>query len=337
MTTTRPKVPLAQKMIPLVMPSGRFWLQNSRMMTMMTMRLSGIPGMFALSSHFYLPDSNPFSSRPTFSPVSPPIPLVMPASPPHATVMTPTKPVFSPIGTAPRSPIHQSPFASPVALHSPTTAEDLLNNVMGVSRTSGGSDIYRSQHQSESSAPQPQLLFGSGPPNHLSHSIWSRSLDDQSLEFAGTTHSYNSQQQLVPPSLPQDFSQSKWYPNSAQSHLSGAFPSSSFAPPSRGIRGSHHYSASSSSISVAQLLASQQQSSQTPFRYPAMSQPQVVHSHQFQPLSSHADAAINPNHGVRMHYGHGAIHNYHGNYLDQNHPPAAVGQALASPWGGNTG
>jgi protein SMG7 len=218
---------------------------------------------------------------------------------------------------------------------------------MGVPRTPGGGDIYRTQLYSESSAPQPQLLFGSGPPNRLGHSIWSPSLDDQSLKFVGAGNSYHSPPQYSSTSS-QGLSQSKWYPNpsqSSQGHLSGAIQSASFAPPSHNIAGGHHPSSSSSSISVAQLFASQQPNSHAPFRYPITSQQpllQPVGTHQTQPpMHPYADSVINPNLGAGMHYGHGAIRDYHGNYLDHNHTPG-VGQApppppLSQVWGGNVG
>ncbi|KAH7882894.1 hypothetical protein F5I97DRAFT_1900415 [Phlebopus sp. FC_14] len=63
------------------------------------------------------------------------------------------------------------PKAPPVTVG--TTAQDLLNNVMGLPRS--GVDINRSpRHQPSTSAQQPQqhFLFGSGPQN-----IWSTSLD----------------------------------------------------------------------------------------------------------------------------------------------------------------
>ena len=245
------------------------------------------------------------------------IPPVWPSSPSHVSPITPMKPTLSPIGSSARSPTTQkpSPFASPRAAPSSTTAQDLLNNVMnmGLPRlpgvgipASGTVDPYRS-HVAESSAPQPQLLFGSGPPNQPDHSIWSTTLDGQSIKFpgastsmgasahiggggAGSGYSYQSVQQQQQQQQHQQifprtgFAHSIWssvYPNNSTS-TSSAHPSSPYTLPLHSPTGSsitdstslttHQRTLSSSSASLAHLFTTQHQkrSSDDPLLYSRM-------------------------------------------------------------------
>jgi len=108
----------------------------------------------------------------------------------QATPATPVKPLLSPIALSPRSPTHyQAPripsFTLPAAVPAPTTtAQDLLNNVMGTgvgNRTTGGS-----LHQS---IEQPKFLFGNELSHRPSQSIWSASRDEQSLMYSGNVNS----------------------------------------------------------------------------------------------------------------------------------------------------
>jgi hypothetical protein len=280
--------------------------------------------------------------RPSLSPVSPPL---LPSSPLRPS-LSPIKPLLSPIGTGPRSPTVQSPFLSPVAVSSPTTAEDLLNNVMGIPRATGGggSETHRSQLHPESSATRPQLLFGSGPSGP---SIWSTSFDDRPFSLAGPGHSYNSTQQYFSASSPLDLTPSKWYPNSSQGSQNpiSTFQSAPFASSSSNaaIGTHHHQRSSSSSVSVAHLGNSQNQNPYDPYRYPPVAQQQLAQplNAQFQlPPDAYSGSVMNSDHGAGVHYdghgvGAGGIRDFHGNYLDHNQPPAGVGQTLAPPslWG----
>jgi hypothetical protein len=250
--------------------------------------------------------------------------------------MVPSKPVLSPIGTSSRSPtLTQSPYISPIAVSPPTTAEDLLNNVMGVFRPSN--DVYRS-HLHESSptqSTQTQLLFGSGVPNRLGASIWSPSIDDQSLKFSGAGHSYHSPPKHFSASMSQDHSQSRWLSNSNQSQIPGSFQSASLSSSiNAASSGHHHQRTSSSSISVDQLLG-QKPIPHDSLRYSSMPQ-QPPGSRQFQTsLDAYTGSFTNANHGVGM---HGALRDYHGNHFDQS---PGMGQAFGSAplsqiWG-NTG
>lgn len=125
--------------------------------------------------------------------------------------------------------------SAPVA----TTAQDLLDN-MGLSRNLGGANMGRS------TAPQPQLLFGSGPPDGPGHSIWSTALDNRAptLKGIGSGSQFGhsrSQSQQFSLSPPQSSAQPHWpssYMTSSQSsqnYLGGTFPSASQVPQSRPI------------------------------------------------------------------------------------------------------
>jgi protein SMG7 len=181
--------------------------------------------------------------RASLSPLHPVIPATLP-SPPRVVPMSPIAPIFTPKSPpllSPTRPQAISPLAIQPALSTAptsTTAQDLLNSVMGLPRDSGSGDMSQPPLQ-QSSAPQPPLLFGSGPPNLPGHSIWSMSLDDSSPNFpnikAGThstrpsvsqTQSFaRSPQRLSQPSWPSSFVDSS---QGSQNHV-GALPSS-FTP-----------------------------------------------------------------------------------------------------------
>lgn len=103
-----------------------------------------------------------------------------------ATPITPVKPRLSPENISPRSPtLHHPakplsfspPTAATPAIHG-TTAQDLLDNVLGNHRRRG------SQNQvSGSTAPQSTLLFGSESTRRPGLSIWSTAQDEQPLMY----------------------------------------------------------------------------------------------------------------------------------------------------------
>ena len=257
------------------------------------------------------------------------------------------RPILSPIGTTARSPTLShgiSPFTPLMATSTvnPTTAQDLLNDVMGLSRTSNGGDVLP---HSESSAPQPQLLFGSGPPNRPGHSIWSTSLDDQSLQFAGgvsptghSGHPYSSHPRQFPGSLSQDMSSSIWsssYPNASQNsqnNLVGALPTAPFAPqPYAMVAGGHQRIPSSSTTS--QLFPNQKHGLPDAFGYSSPIAQQPIHRPDGQQApvpTAYPNSQVAQNSGTDMYYGNGALQGYHSRHISLHNDPR-VGQTFAPP------
>lgn len=104
------------------------------------------------------------------------------------------------------TPLGGSPFLAHAIVRTPTatTAQDLLNNVMGHAKNP--SDGSRAYH--ESTAAQPQLLFGSGSnpslPGHSS--IWSMSHDSDisgTYQHSPPTQTFHMRQKSIsPPSRP---------------------------------------------------------------------------------------------------------------------------------------
>ncbi|KAH8112248.1 hypothetical protein DFH11DRAFT_515324 [Phellopilus nigrolimitatus] len=123
-------------------------------------------------------------------------------------VWSPPKPQLSPLPNV-HHPLQGSPQAfMPVQLgvnmspsrqlppsgsSTSTTAQDLLNNVLGVSRTN--SDLT---HHAVSSAPQASLLFGSGSLNAPTKSIWSSNGSDLGAVGVGGYASTQHAQHLAP-------------------------------------------------------------------------------------------------------------------------------------------
>jgi len=122
------------------------------------------------------------SLSPTLSPVLHPAPA------------TPVKPMLSPKNISPRSPTHyQSAKITSFGLSAPippgtTTAQDLLNDVMGMGMSSGHRSINGGPHQPFE---QPKFLFGNELSHRPSQSIWSASLDEQPLMYSGNGSSAN--------------------------------------------------------------------------------------------------------------------------------------------------
>ena len=106
----------------------------------------------------------------------------------HQAPISPVRPAQSPENRSPQSPaLHHGNKFSPLKPSVPqttTTAQDLLNDVMGVgglnSNRRGISDIIQG-----SSALQPKFLFGSELSRGPSQSIWSTARDEQPLIYAG--------------------------------------------------------------------------------------------------------------------------------------------------------
>jgi protein SMG7 len=210
------------------------------------------------------------STRPSLSPVvGPSTSSALPSPPLRLNPMSPTRANFSPIGQpnltptqpiGPLTPTHQrgQSSLSPIMSSTATTAQDLLNNVMGVHN---GNDSSRTHHQ-ESSAPQPQLLFGSGPPNLPGHSIWSTSLDNnQTAPGSYSGHVYH-------PSHHTASSQTMWsssYSNPQTQMSSAPQPSSYTTQPLPIGTGSHHRSVSAQ----LSLPHQSQDTSHEPFGYSA--------------------------------------------------------------------
>lgn len=106
----------------------------------------------------------------TALPTTPILPSATKVDEPPAVTKAPS--ATTPGRAAPRSPV----------IVPGTTAQDLLNNVMGTKR--GAVDVARPQHPPTSSTIQPQFPFGLGP--NAPPSIWSTSLDQ------GSSFSLNS-------------------------------------------------------------------------------------------------------------------------------------------------
>ncbi|KAF8153018.1 hypothetical protein B0H34DRAFT_662751 [Crassisporium funariophilum] len=225
----------------------------------------------------------------------------------HATPMTPVRAMLSPPNVSPRSPIHYQPKAAfsasvPAPPFATTTAQDLLNDVMGVGvgRSLGGGNLLS---PTESTAPQPKFLFGSELSHRQSQSIWSAARDEQPLRYTGngntSGHIYQTppRQYAVPPA--QDLSQHSTWPSSysqsqnSQQSLVGALPSAPFAqaPHSMVVGGGgggggvhHHHRVPSASV-APQLFPSHAQVQHDPFGYPTSLQQQRIRKSEHHHLS----------------------------------------------------
>jgi protein SMG7 len=248
--------------------------------------------------------------------------------------MSPTRANFSPIGqsnltpTQPKAPTHQRGRSSlsPIMSSTATTAQDLLNNVMGVHN---GNDTSRT-HQQESSAPQPQLLFGSGPPNLPGHSIWSTSLDNNQLKFQETGpgsysgQAYNPSHQYTA-SSPTMWSSSYSSSNPQTQMSSAPQPSSYMTQPLPIGTGSHHRSVSAQ----VSLPHQSQGTSHEPFGYSA---PQSViqrpggHHHVH---SLYSNPAMLSSSQAGMHYPH-TSQDYHDPLIRPSFAPPPMSQVWGS-------
>lgn len=141
------------------------------------------------------------------------------------------------------------PMATPKTVIGATTADDLLNSVLGINRTPGAS-----HHTRGTSGPPLNLLFGSGGPGN---SIWSSSVDPPQPSYARTNLAsardpiYASQVTQSPgPPLPPTqstmTSSQQWQsplpaPNTQLAYLNGSRSTNDFLPPqSTNVNGMHH-------------------------------------------------------------------------------------------------
>ncbi|KAG6884091.1 hypothetical protein C0993_001492 [Termitomyces sp. T159_Od127] len=163
------------------------------------------------------------------APTSPVIVSSIPSPSSHATPLTHSKPLLSP--ALKHSPTHSkslSPFMTPShapALPAPTTAQDLLNDVISGRSTSNHLGV---------TASQPTLLFGSDLSHTQSHSIWSASHDEKSLKFTSQPNQTYHQAKIAQGSGSFEASQSSiWSPTysnasqltqNSQPHIIGALP-----------------------------------------------------------------------------------------------------------------
>jgi len=119
----------------------------------------------------------------------------------HAIVTTPVKTLRSPVDPSDQSPtLYQAKknpafnLPSPVPQHMPaTTAQDLLNDVMGLKTMNVNCGIYP---PTESSAPQSKFLFGSELSYRPTQSIWSASRDEQPLMYSANGNNNGQNVQL---------------------------------------------------------------------------------------------------------------------------------------------
>jgi hypothetical protein len=238
---------------------------------------------------------------------------------------SPVSPIHSPIGTTPRS------LARPSTLVTPTTAQDLLFGMLPVSRP----------HPSQSSAPQPPLLFGSGPPNRPGHSIWSTTLDDRSPTFPGTSSQPGQLHHAYPqhyPASSQEQPQLIWSPHQHTSPIPPNAPavgdtSLPLTPQQQHsiISGTHHRTASSP-VLVSRPFTNQNQIVHDPFGYSSLVPPHVQRPSQHERYTNAPVASS----ASQMFYGQEDYLNYHSHHMDQGHG-SGVGpfttQPLSRVWG----
>ncbi|KAG6820008.1 hypothetical protein H0H93_006554 [Arthromyces matolae] len=201
------------------------------------------------------------------APTSPIIVSSLPSPISHATPLVHSKPLLSP---AKHSPTHSkaiSPLMTPnigAAPPAPTTAMDLLNDVLG-----GRSAL------THLGTTQPALLFGSDLSN--SRNIWSASHDEQARKFNSQPNQTFHQAQQASVSF--DASQASiWnppYPSTAQStqstqnsqpHIVGSMPPGPY--PAQSIVQSTHHRIPSATMTSSQHFGNHQYGAlQDPFSY----------------------------------------------------------------------
>ncbi|KAG6865602.1 hypothetical protein C0991_001026 [Blastosporella zonata] len=209
-------------------------------------------------------------------PTSPVIVSSLPSPTSHATPLTHSKPLLSPVKHSPTHSKTMTPFMTPnaPAPAAPTTAQDLLNDVI-----SGRSTLTHL-------APQPALLFGSELSHSQGHSIWSASHDEKSLKFTSQPNQTFQQAKQAQGSGSFDAPQSSiWastYPTatqtlqSSQQHIVGALPPAPY--PHQSIVQATHQHVPSASIGAFQHYSSQQFGpSHDPFSYPQPATQQPIH------------------------------------------------------------
>lgn len=201
------------------------------------------------------------------------------------------------------------------ALTAPTTAQDLLNDVISGRSTLNHLGV---------TASQPTLLFGSDLSHAQSHSIWSASHDEKSLKFTSQPNQTHHQVKLAQGSGSLEASQSSiWsstYSNAtqltqnSQPHLIGALPPGPY--PQQSIVDSTHQRVPFASIGASQssqyLLGHQ---FSTPHDSYAFSQP--VTQQPVQRPDALGLGVCNPN------YVNSQLHNTSSNMYYQTGPPPA--------------
>ncbi|EDR10621.1 uncharacterized protein LACBIDRAFT_293638 [Laccaria bicolor S238N-H82] len=269
-----------------------------------------------------------------------------PASPPtmspimQTSPITPVKAMMSP-GLAPRSPPHQKTSSAPInqTIVPGTTAQDLLNNVMGVKRSESGGLVPISD---------PPPLQNSRLLHRPTQSIWSTSHDEQPLKmFSGNALSSHqiyqtpqSQHRTFPASSSQDMSPPIWsssYPTASQNSQQtfvGALPSASFAFPPQTVVTNGHQRIPSASV-AAQLFPSHAQHDFFGYAPPIPQEP--IHRPE-----SHAASPS----GFMNHFGRGneiyydglqqqqhVYHTQHPSMHDPRVKPAFVPPPISQVWG----
>lgn len=283
-----------------------------------TKRSSGTLGQYMYFFR-YSPSQRLFlSCRATISPaLSPTV---------RAAPLTPVKPpLLSPKNLSPKSPTRYHPIKqasisanlTPVAPQGPpaaTTAQDLLNDVMGLGSPHRNLTGNLGQpSNSISTAPQSQFLFGSELSHRPSQSIWSASVDEQPLMYTGTSNNTSTQhsgghiyqtsprQFAVAPGSQELSQQSNIWTSSYQSQsqnsqqsLGGALPSAQFAlPPMLPTSGRQaHQRVPSSSVPV-QNFGNHHQAHLDPFAYtPPVQAPIPRPQHMLSPSSGFLNSTL---------------------------------------------
>ncbi|KAF8062180.1 hypothetical protein FPV67DRAFT_259421 [Lyophyllum atratum] len=268
-------------------------------------------------------------------PVSPMMASALASPTSLATPMIQSTPLKSPMKHSPTHSKTLSPFMTPGAPANvaPTTAQDLLNDVM-----SGRSSFTHL----ESSAPQPALLFGSEL--RQGHNIWSASQEEKSLKFTSQPNQTSYQAKQFQGGAALETSQSIWsstpYPSATQSsqssqpHLVGALPHASYAH--QPIAQSPHQRLPSASMGPSQPFHPQAFGSHDPFSYPLPSNQQPIHRPDALGLGSsvYNNSQMPPNTG--MYYQSTPVSGYHSHHPSLHDPRLAQQHFAQSPsqlWG----
>jgi hypothetical protein len=227
-----------------------------------------------------------------------------------------------------------TPNANALKQHpmAPTTAQDLLNDVMS-GRAIGGALSHL-----ESSAPQPALLFGS----ELSHiqgqgqNIWSASREEQSLKFTSQPNQTYQARQFVG-SVGSDTLQSMWsgpYSNGTpnpQPNVVGGLPSSPVYQPQISISNAHQR-APSTSMAASLHFSGPHPVHNDPFSYSSVPQQHIHDAHHGTASSAYMNSPLTQNNGSAMYHQTTHIPGYHSRHFSLHDPRLTQPLAPPSMW-----
>lgn len=209
----------------------------------------------------------------------------------------------------------------------PTTAQDLLNDVMGFKRPLG------SEGRTKSPVTPPAILFGSEA-NRPGHSIWSAAQDEQDLRFSNSpSHNLLPQSRPYHPAPSQDAYQPNW------AHASGNQTAQYSVNPPISLPHPHLVDGQQRalpSMTAAQLFPNHNSGQPHPDPYAY----QAVHSFEVQPIGVPPQYLGEQPLDPRTGYYYGApspVHNLHSRHLSL-HDSRPVGapfapSAMSQVWG----